>query len=121
MARHELCYEGFQRIDGMDAHELRLGWERDGERLGLVTPVVFAGQLWAYRNDGGDRERYKRALASWAVDEMRREVEAGRGRDEWQNRTYVPDVDTLAVERPAASEVELPDVVEGEAVGSFNA
>lgn len=121
MARHELSYEGFQRVDGRDAYELRLGWERDGERLGLVTPVVSGGRLWAYRNGGGDRERYKAALASWAVDEMRREIEAGRGRNEWQDLAHVLDVDTLTVERLAASDAELPELVEGEVVGSFDA
>lgn len=121
MACHELRYEGFQRVDGMDAYELRLGWERDGERLGLVTPVVTGGRLWAYRNDGGDRERYKAALGSWAVEEMRRQVEAGRGRDAWQGPAYVLEVDTLAVESLAASDVELPELVEGARVGSFDA
>ncbi len=118
MARHELRYEGFRRTD-KDSYELQLRWERDGECLGLVKAVVFGGRVWAYRNDGGDRERYKRALASWAVDEMRREAEAGRGRDESQDGAYVLNVDTRAVERLAASDDELPDLVEGEVVGSF--
>lgn len=121
MARHELRYEGFQRVDGMDAYELRLGWERDGERLGLVTPLVFGGRLWGYRSHGGDRERYKAALASWAVDEMRRGVEPERGRYEGQDPVYVLNVNTLAVESLAASDVELPELVEGAVIGSFDA
>ncbi len=121
MARHQLSFEGFQRVAGRDAYELRMGWERDGERLGLVTPVVFGGRVWAYRNDGGDRERYLRALAAWAVEEMRGEVEAGRRRNEWQDRAYILDVDTLAVERLADSDAELPELVEGEVVGRFDA
>ncbi len=46
---------------------------------------------------------------------------AGRGRSQWAEELYDLDVDVLAVERLASAGEELPELVEGAVVGSFDA
>ncbi len=118
MPHHELRFQSWGRASGRDGYELRLAWERDGVYLGVVVPIVAGGKVWGHRNEGGDPERFKQALASWTVSELRREVEAGR--IEPSDRVSVYNVDTLAVERLAASDEELPELVEGAVVGAFD-
>ncbi len=121
MARHELRFDEWRRESGKDVYALYLTVERDDEYLGCVEAAISGPEIKAWRNDGGDVERLKQALTSWAVDELQREVEAGRGGSEWQEAVVVLGVDTLAVKRLAASGGELPELVEGEVVGSFDA
>ncbi len=96
-----------------------LTWWRDGEYLGVVQAGLSGQTLQAHRQHG-DVERLKQALASWAVDELQREVEARGGRSTWAEETVLA-VDKLAVERRAASSEPLPELVEERAVGSFDA
>jgi hypothetical protein len=120
MARHELRFDEWRRVPDKDACAVWLAWSCEGEYLGLVR-AALSGQTLRSHRDGGDVERLKQALASWAVDELQREVEAGRGRSEWEEAIYVLDVDTLAVERLAASGEELPELIEDDVVASFDA
>lgn len=121
MAHHELFLDDWRRVDGRDAYALWLAWERDGEYLGAVTAAVSGQTVRVVHHAGGTTERLKQALASWAVGALRSEVEAGRGRSEWVEDLLDLGVDALAVERLAASDAALPDLVEGEVVGSFDA
>jgi hypothetical protein len=121
MARHELTFEEWRRVADKDACAVWLAWWCEGDYLGLVQAALSGQTLRAHRNDDGDVERLKKALASWAVSELQREVEAGRGRSEWEEVIYVLHVDVPAVERLAASSEPLPALVEEGVVGNFNA
>ncbi len=121
MAHHELFFEDWRRVDGRDAYGVWLTWERDGKDIGVVTAAVGGRTVRVVHQAGGTTERLKAALASWTIDEVRREVQAGRGRSEPADEVYVLNVDSLAVERLVASDAELPVLVEGEIVGSFDA
>lgn len=122
MAHHELTFDHWGAVSGRDAAELHLGWERDGTYLGCVSSVVSGQVLREHRREGRTPERYRQALASWMVEELQREVEAGRGqRSEWIEDCYSLGVDELAVEHRVKSNDELPDLVEGEVVRSFDA
>ncbi len=121
MARHELTFDEWRQVSGKDAYAVYLAWERSGEHVGCVEATISGPEVLAWRNDGGDVERLKQALVSWVVDKLQREVEAGRGRTEPADELYTLNVDVLAVERLAASGEELPELVEGAVVGSFDA
>ncbi len=99
---------------------LSLAWSRDSEPLGGVQAALSGLALWTWRSRHGDVERLKEALAAWMVDGLRAEVEAGGGRTEWQEELHHIEVDVAAVERLASSNAELPKLVEGKNVGSFD-
>lgn len=120
MPRHELTFEEWHRVPGKDAYAVFLGWSRDREPLGGVQAALSGLVLRTWRSSHGDVERLKEALAMWMVDALRAEVEAGQGRTEWEEELHHIAVDVAAVERLASSEAELPSLVEGKSVGSFD-
>lgn len=97
-----------------------MAWSRDKESLGGVQAALSGLVLRTWRGSHGDVERLKEALAAWMVDALRAEVEASGGRTEWQEEVHHIEVDVAAVERLARSNAELPKLVEGKCVGSFD-
>jgi hypothetical protein len=120
VVRHEVRFEAWRRVGPKDAYAVSMIWFRDGEDLGEVRAAVSGQVLRAWRKGGGDVERWKQALASWALGQLEAEVKAGRQRAAWAERTFELDVDVLEVQRLATSGTDLQELMEGKIVGSFD-
>jgi hypothetical protein len=117
--QHELRLEDWRRLGGKDAYAVSMVWYREGKAVGEVRAVVSGQAVRGWRTGGGDIERWKQALTSWAVGQLEAEVKGGRERAALAEGSFELDADVAAVQRLATSDTDLPELVEGEVVGSF--
>lgn len=105
MGRHELRYEGLERIADRDAYGVRLGWWRDSRRLGVVLGARdrdCRGRDHAKAEPAQPdaRDRLWRAVAACTVESLRVDVLEGRGRTEWTIAAHYVEPDPAEVKEP---------------------